>query len=456
MQNLFMKYLILCVFAAFIFIGCEKGENPIDGDNGNLPDTERWITVAGALMGAENGTPGDGNGGTMVYSISYEDAKNPEKTINVYNDGFGVKSNRTARLQSSEDGNTLFNIAYTGENGGEFSRYKVNGGKNFIQEETKVSIAQYAGTSPRWTKLFDGDKTGIAVNVANIKANNNVTEGETTPPFEYYRGTATVLALDLENVQISGYKNYQIPLTTEEELQGHAIFRLDAPVLNKAGNKLIIGTWMRKYNPATGNVESEFDRLGTKSVIVDYPSLENPTVITSTVTDGDCSGYRSFNSFVGEDGNIYQATQRSSNGSHILKINSNNQYDNSYVFSLDEALGVENSYIESWRYAGNGIAYIMYTYDGAAVSNFDASQQQSFVARIDLNAKTAQIVDLPYEPDLYFFQYQGFVVNGEEVLIAVTPVGKDGNIYVLNSRTGDVTKGAKLVNKPGNHYIGIF
>lgn len=98
---------------------------------------------------------------------------------------------------------------------------------------------------------------------------------------------------------------------------------------------------MRKYNPATGLTESTFDRLGTKSVIVDYPSLENPKVITSTVSFGDNSGYRSPNSFVAEDGNIYQATQRDSKGSHILKINTNNEYDNSYIFSLDAALGVK-------------------------------------------------------------------------------------------------------------------
>src|SRR5690606_25147433 len=97
---------------------------------------------------------------------------------------------------------------------------------------------------------------------------------------------------------------------------GYHIFRLDAPVLNKAGNKLIIGTWMRKTDPATGTNQNGFPRIGSKSVVVDYPSLENPTVITSTVGEGDTSGYRSFNAFLAGDGNIYQATQRGNNGSH--------------------------------------------------------------------------------------------------------------------------------------------
>lgn len=440
MKRRFRNLLLNASLAsAFALSSCsdDNGVEPID----NPLASERWVTVAGAKMG-EN--PGDGNGGTLIYALSYEDIINPETTIDVFENGTPVKSNRTARLQVSEDGNTMFNIAYAGENGGEFSRFGVKGAANYVEEDVTVSIAQYAGTAPRWAKLYDGDKTGIAVNIANIAANNATTEG----PFEYYRGTATVLALDLKNVLISNYKQYQIPLSTEEEAAGHAIFRLDAPVLNKAGNKLIIGTWMRKYNPETGDRESTWERLGTKSVVVDYPSLENPKIISSTVSNGDCAGYRSNVNFLAEDGSIYQATQRDSKGSHILRITPNNEYDNSYVFSLDQALGVEGVYVQSWRYVSKGIGYIIYQY---------GTSDQSYVARVDLNNKTAQRVEeIPNDASLDLFQYQGFLVSGENLLIAASPIGKDGNIYVLNSRTGEVTKGAKLINKPGNHYIGVF
>ena len=438
MKNRFLKSILFSALAgSFALTSCNSDDNtPID-NGGETAD--RWITVAGALM---QDNAGDGNGGTKVFAVSKADAKNPEKTIDVYESGFSVPSNRTARLQSTVDGKTLFNIAYTGDNGGEFTKYNVNGGNSFTPADVVVSIAQYAGTSPRWAKLFDGDKTGIAVNVTAPTVKTDANDA-----YLYTRGTATVLALDLQQVLISKYKQYELPLTAAEEIQGHHIFRLDAPVLNKAGNKLIIGTWMRKTNPQTGANESGFTRLGTKSVVVDYPSLENPSLITSTVDNGDTSGYRSFNAFVANDGNIYQATQRGTKGSHILRINQNNQYDNEYVFSLDSALGVTGTYVDAWRYAGNGIAYVMYTYTGT---------EQGFVARVDLNAKTAAKVDLPYEAGLDFGQYQGFVVDGDEVYIAVTPVGKDGNIYILNSKTGTVTKGAKLKNKPGNHYIGVY
>ncbi|OXA90396.1 DUF4374 domain-containing protein [Flavobacterium hercynium] len=405
------------------------------------PVKDRWITVSGAKM---QDAPGDGNGGTMVYAVTSTNAKDPNFVIDVYEKGMPVQSNRTARLQSSVDGNTLFNITYTGSNGGEFMTYKVNGEGNFVQSGTTVNISQYAGTSPRWTKLFDGDKTGVAVNITAPKV---IVENEV---YKHTRGTATVLALDLQNILIANYKQYEIPLTPEEEAQGHHLFRLDAPTLNKAGNKLIIGAWMRKTDPATGENQSSFDRLGAKSIVVDYPALTNPKVITSTVGFGDTSGYRSFNSFVGDDGNIYQATQRDTkNGSSILRINQDNEYDNSYIVNLDAALGVKGSYIDAWRYAGKGIAYAVYTHE--------AANNQGFLARIDLNAKTVQRVEgIEYDANLDFGQYQGFVVDGNDFYVAVTPVGKAGNIYVIDITTGAVKKGAQLANKPGNHYIGVF
>ena len=451
MRKIFLNFFIYGAMASAITLSaCSDDDgnkvDPID----EIEEPSRWVTVAGAAMGE---APGDGNGGTKIFAVSYEDAINLEVSIDVYSNGEPVKSNRTARLQVSEDGKTMFNIAYGGENGGEFSRFAVKGGANYVQEDGTANISQYAGTAPRWGKLYDGDKTGIAVNIANLAPNNAPSDenpDQEDEPFQYYRGMATILAFDLENVEISNYEQYEIPLSEEEELGGHAIFRLDAPVLNQAGDKLIIGTWMRKYDPETGETESDFERLGTKSVVVDYPSLENPKVITSTVAHGDCSGYRSNVNFLAEDGSIYQATQRNpaGEGSYILKITANNEYDNSYVFSLDEALGVQDSYIQTWRYVRNGIGYVIYRH---------GDSEQSYVARVDLNNRTADVVEeIPNDADLSLHQYQGSLVSGDDLLLAVTPIGKEGNIYILHSQTGEVTKGAKLVNKPGNHYIGVF
>ena len=440
MKNQYLKLLMCGVVAGAVSLsGCTK-EDDAPVKTGKLKDGERWITVAGALMDTE---PGDGNGGTMVYSVSSTDAKNPDKSINVYDEGFHVRSQRTARLQSSEDGSVLYNIAYTGPNGGEFSKYQVNGGNSYTESDAKVNISSYATASPRWVKLFDGDKTGVAVNVSNVKITTEA-DGVT---YKHARGTSTVLSLGLQNVGINTYEQYEIPLLASEEAQGFYIGRLDAPVLNAAGNKLIIGASRSKYDPATGQPDNTGTvKIPAKSIVVDYPSLKNPQIITSTVSEGNTNGYRSFNAFLTENGYIYQATQDRTAGSHILRITPNNEYDNSYVFSLDAALGVTNSYVDAWRYIGNGIGYAVY----------NINRKGGYIARVDLNARTATKVAIPDDADLSFRQYQGFVVNGDEIYVAVTPVGKDGNIYILNSKTGSVTQGAKLINKTGNHYIGVF
>lgn len=434
---------LLVAFALAVAVSCNDSDNDVVTTE---VEAGRWITIAGSLQGT---TPGDGNGGMVVYSISEEDARNPNKEFTIFDNGYVIPSQRTARVYASTDGNILYNIPYTGDNGGLFNRYKIGGGSSYSPDGGTVNIAQYATNSPRWGKLYDNDQTGIANNIADFKTIAGATYA--------YRGTSTVVAIDLQNPRIKTNVSQIIPLSAEEEALGHHIWRMDSPVLNKAGNKLYIGTWMRKMNPETGAVDnSAYTRIGSKTVVVDYPSLTNPKVITSTVGFGDTAGYRSLNSFLSDDGNVYQATSRDSKGGHILRINQNNEYDNAYDLNLDTALGVQGVAVENWRYVGNGIAYIMYTHQNATVSSLTNSKQ-SFVARVNLNARTASRVEgLPYDVDMYFFQYQGILVHGDNIYLPISAIGKEGNVYVINKNTGVVTKGAKLNNKAGAQFIGAF
>jgi len=424
---------------------CSNDDNS-GTNNDPVIEADRWITVSGALMKTN---PGDGDGGTMIYSVKREDAINPNYSINVFDNGIHVKSDRTARLQSSEDGNFIYNIQYTGPDGGIFNKYKVNGGKNFEDSGSPINTASYLGTSPRWAKAKEG--IGIGVNVGNIV---NVFDGTgANATFVRARGTTTVLALDLNNPKILASAEYELALSAEEEKQGYHIFRLDAPVINKAGDKAYIGTWMRKYTPGTTTQDNTSPRLGTKTIVVDYPSLKNPKIITSTVATGDNSGYRSPMSYLASDGNIYQATHREQagkGGAQILKINQNNEYDNSYVLNLDNALGVKDSYIETWKYAGNNTGYVIYSL------LVNGTRTGGYIAKVDLQAKTATKISIPDDTNMNYGQYQGIAVLGDEVYIAATPLSTDGNIYIINSKTNVVTKGAKLVNKTGNRYIGAF
>ncbi|WP_108247278.1 hypothetical protein [Muricauda brasiliensis] len=431
----------------------EAGTAANNGCPDEGPEEEsRWITIAGARMG-EN--PGDGNGGTLIYSVTSAEAKDPTVQIDPFNDGFVAPSNRTARLQASEDGNTIFNISYAGDTGGNYTKYIVNGGNDFEQTGSEISIAPYVGSAPRWIKLFDGDQTGSAVYVSTEhQVDDNGTPDNVTDD-TYIRTSQTigVVTLNLVDSQINNFQEHEIGLSEEEEALGYYISRIDMPTLNAAGDKLYIGARLSKVDPTTIESDSDYEILGSKTIVLDYPSLLNPTVITSGVGHGNTNGYRSINSFE-YNGAVYQANQGDPEGSYILRIGADNQYDDSYDFNLDEALGVTGAYVLAWRPAANGKGVLAYRHDGSAEG---VAGQQGFFALIDLEARSAtQITDIPYTADFYLFQYQGFAVDGTEIYLTEAPVGQNGNIYVVDTETGAVTQGAELINAVGSHFIGAW
>ncbi len=457
MKRNFLTYraVVASILAVGLLSACSSDDGPgeeIQPDPTDPIEDTRWITIAAARMGDN---PGDGNGGTLIYSLRSEEAKDPTVSIEPFDNGFIVPSNRTARLQASEDGNTIFNISYAGDTGGNYTKYTVEGGQNFAPTGSQVNIAQYVGSAPRWIKLFDGDKTGAAVYVSTEHQFDDNGTPDVSTDDTYLRTEATmgVVTLDLENSVINKFEEHSIALSPEEEAKGYYISRIDMPTLNAAGDKLYIGARLSKVDPATAERDDDYEILGSKTIVLDYPSLLNPTIITSTVGHGNTNGYRSINAFE-VDGSVYQANQGDPEGSYILKIGSDNKYDDSYVFNLDQALGVEDAYILAWRPAANGKAVLAYRHAGSAEGVAGA---QGFFALVDLEARTAEkITEIPYDPDFYLFQYQGFAVDGNEIYLTQAPVGENGNIYVVDTETGEVTKGAELVNAPGSHFIGAF
>jgi len=452
--NPFRIALIGVVATSITLAGCSKNDGP---DTPPVENHGRWITVSGALMDEE---AGDGNGGTMVYSVSTAQAKDPSVSINVFDQGMHVKSQRTARLQASADGNFLYNIQYTGDDGGIFNKYSVHGGKDFRPDGPEVETATYVSASPRWLKAAEG--VGVAVRAT---ANDAAYEGSNPNfVFKHIRAKIDAIILDLNDPQITQTTSFELGLSEEEEAAGYYISRIDVPVVNKAKDKVYIGVAITKADPTKFTLEDgkpvfSTDRSGAKAwaktLVLDYPSLANPKLITSNQTRANTNGYRSTMQYVGTDGHVYQATSGEAvgdGGSKILRISSaTNDYDNSYVFSLDEALGVQNSYIETWKYAGNGIGIVVYS-----LVNDAGERTGGYVARVDLNSRTATKYDLPNEADLNFRQIQSLGIDGKDVYLAVAPIGQDGNIYVFNSETGEMTVGAKLVNKTGNQYIGVY
>lgn len=435
--------------------GCTKDNGP---DTDRPDESDRWITISGAMMDEE---AGDGNGGTMVYSVTPEQAKDPSVSINVFDNGMHVKSQRTARLQASADGKFLYNIQYVGDDGGIFNKYSVHGGKDFRPNGPEVATADYVSTAPRWLKAVEG--VGVAVRGT---ANNTVYTGEL--PNLIYQYTSTkidAITLDLNDPKITANTSFELRLSEAEEAAGYHIWRIDMPVVNKAKDKVYIGAGVRKLSLTSYTIGDdgvpEFDRdndspaAWAKTIVLDYPSLGNPKVITSSKTRGSTNGYRSTMQYVGTDGHVYQATVGEGvggGGSKILRISADtDDYDNDYVFSLDQALGVTDSYIEAWKYAGNGIGFVVYT-----LINSAGERVGGHIARIDLNQGTGTKYSILNESELNFRQIQSIGIDGDDVYIAVAPVGQHGNIYVFNIQSGEMTVGAKLINKTGNQYIGVY
>ncbi len=450
MKTNLIKFALLGIAATSLtFSSCQKDNVVLDPDE----NVDRWITVSGALMKT---TAGDGDGGTKVFSISEADAINPNYSVKVFDEGTSVKSSRTARLQASADGKYLYNIQYTGDDGGVFNKYIVKGRNRFQADGAEVHTKNYVSDAPRWLVAAPG--VGIAVRGT---ANPVVTTG-TSPNFVFKERTTKtdIISLDLNNPRITKTAMFNLALSRDEVAAGYYISRIDVPVVNKSGNKAYIGAAISKHNINSFTIndkglpefasDTESPKAFAKTLVVDYPSFDNPKLITTDKTRANTNGYRSTMQYIGTDGHVYQATSgeaKGTGGSKILRINSaTNDYDNSYVFSLDQALGIKDSYIETWKYVGDGIGFVVYNIGGKG----------GYIARVDLNSKTAKKYDIPNEATLNFRQMQNIALVGDNVYIVVTPVSEDGNIYVFNRKSGDMTVGAKLINQTGNRYIGIY
>ena len=442
-KNLFSAVILGITLA---LAGCkEEGANP---DGGETPSAREFITLTASIPD-ETGTAG--NGGTMAYAITHAQAIDPAFSVNIYQNGFGLRSARTARVQASEDGTELYNIQYTGEDGGVFNKYLVKGAKNYQDTGNELDLSDIIGTSPRWTKA--AENIGIGV---HLTGSTTVTEGEAPNHiFKYTRGKVRIAVIDLENARVPNSTEFDFPFTAELEAQGYSVGRIDVPVLNEAKTKIFIGCNVSKVDPkklsynASGAPVWANDAanrtLGTTTLVVDYPSLQNPKLIYSTVSKTNNHSYRTMTQYVGADGHVYQAT--ATGGKDILRIGkSTNEYDNSYHFNLDAALGLTDTRIQAWRYIKDGIGLVLYNIAGKG----------GYIAMVDLNAKTATKISNDYEAGLDFGQYQNLAVSGDYIYVPLTPTGEPGRLYVINWKTREVIKGAALTGQSGSSYLGSY
>lgn len=468
-NNLISTTLVGAILAFGGFTSCEKtDQGPVIDMPASGPDNKArtYLTLTGAYP---DETGEAGNGGTKAFSITPEQAINPNFEINLFADGYPLRSQRTARVQGSTNGNFLYNIQYTGADGGVFNKYSVEGGNKFKDTNEEINTAPLLGTSPRWVVAADG----IGVGVYASAAVTGSAEGAGAN-FVSVKSTAKIAVLDL-NDPIMKYakQEFEIPFTEEQKQNGYQIGRIDVPILNKAQNKLFIGCNLTRIDitkkstlNSSGNQtwSTTTNQLGTATLVLDYPSLENPKLIFNKNGKANNHSYRTMTQYVGTDGHIYQATATS--GSQFLRIHSaTNTYDESYNFDLKTALSASNNIaIRAWKYVKDGIGLVMYTESGV---------NGGHLALVDLKAQTATKLTTDNQSDSGFSgltaaqnggtalvgtfgQFQNIGLIGDNLYVPMTPNGADGNIYVINYKTKSVTKGAKLKNQSGSFYIGAY
>lgn len=422
--NTFFGLLIATVIS--VFVSCDDQVD--DPKNANQNGKAYYHVVMAIGEGGDDGTLSQALPDLTKGTISFDGY------------GFEVPSTRTARVYASNDGKYLYNLNY---GGGTVAKFSVEGGQSYTKiNETNVQYA-IGTTHPRWTKVDDD-----AALLHNVITEHKYTDAAGTN-YSYTAATAYLVSIDLENKMAMGaVERFEIPRTAEDSAKNLHVWRIDAPVVKNG--KAFYGVAKRKYDAATGkNVNLPYAAM---SIVVDYPSLTNPKVITSTVAQGSTYGYRTPVAHADEKGDIYQIA---GSPAFILKIK-NNDYDNSFVFDLSEKLGLGIQVASNgWFYTGNGIGYVPY-YDTAKGNGAAAAAWG--VARVDLYKGTAIKMNIPGA--LWLQQYQ-YSVKGDDgkFYMALAPVGTDGNIYRFDpaSTSPDgFTTGATLKGAAGQFYIGIF
>lgn len=427
MKSLFKIFaLLFLIIASVTFMGCDT--DPDKEIGGNTDGKAYYHVVMAIGEGGDDGTLSQAIPDLTTGTISFDGY------------GFEVPSTRTARVYASKDGKFLYNLNY---GGGTVAKFSTTGGQSYTKiNETNVQYA-IGTTNPRWTKV--DDETALLHNVITEHKYNDVAGND----YEYTAATAYLVSIDLENkMSMGAVERFEIPRTAEDSAKNLHVWRIDAPVVKNG--KAFYGVAKRKYDATTGkNVNLEYASM---SIVVDYPSLTNPKVITSTVAKGSTYGYRTPVAHDDEKGDIYQIA---GSPAYILKIK-DNDYDNSFVFNLSEKLGLGIQVASNgWFYVGNGIGYVPY-YDIAKGNSAAAAAWG--VARVDLYNGTAIKMNVPGA--LWLQQYQYSVKgNDGKFYMALAPVGAEGYVYMFDpsSTSPDgFTIGAKLQGAAGQFYIGIF
>lgn len=371
-------------------------------------------------------------------------------TITFDGKGSHISTGRTSRIFPSADGKYVYSLTYQQ---GTVDKWAFNGGSNY-QKTTTIDASVPLGTkSLRFYKLNE--------EVASLHyISGQPVFGADSTDYKHHEMKLTIGILDFATMSLKEtyLKAASFVMPGSLATAGYHITRIDCPVLSNG--KLYYGAALSKYNSRT-NKSVEADKAVT--LVVDYPSLTNITVVETTLATGSTNGYRTPTQHTNEQGEVYQLVNSRSGKTSIVKL-VNGKYDSSYIFSLDEALGRPGKTSSNgFFYVGNGIAFMPYEKKHLEQIQIGVDPQGNpsyssawGLARIDLNNKTA--VDLEVPEKLWLTQWQNSIVKNGKFYIALAPVGQAGHIYTfdVNSTSTTGTKGATTISGADQYFIGIY
>ncbi|RED96577.1 hypothetical protein [Marinoscillum furvescens] len=453
MINNTLRQLLALSLVIITLVSCEDepGVEPETPGTTDTTETGReFFTVA--LSASPTGE-------TKVYTQALADLSSGTISYDGY--GFEMPSTRTARIFGSADGTSLFNLDY---GGGRIYKFAVKGGESYPMEyEKNVEFAM--GTAyPRWTKASeqyasiqyaDGATAARVYAYTDSTANGDGTYTYTDSSFVRSDVTLRIMSVGLNDLTFGSIEEITIPVSETDLESFNYVSRVDAPVI--AGNKIYYGMAKSAYNPedpCTGRGCPAPVYTNVETLVLDYPSLTNPHIISTEIAAGATNGYRTPVAYTDENGDVYQIITVPDNtyDTYILKI-TDGAYDDSYQFNLSDLVG-ENTRSLGWFYVGNGIGYVPYLRTDESNSNSDSNWS---VARVDLYSGTAVKLNLP--ENLWLQQYQSGVVKDGKFYMAITPTGENGNIYIFDiaSESADgFAVGATLNNLAEGTYIGVY
>ncbi len=363
--------------------------------------------------------------------------------INFQSNGFVLPQTRTQQMYATDNGKKVF-VYDAGTK--KITKYEVTGGTDFYKKVAEISVEPILGNAGGTWKVMD-NRTALIFGVFT----NHIKNDQGT----YQRTEVTLIvgSIDLESftANVRETKRYTLETQAEETGKFSYINNLGHPIV--ANGKVYFGTTRAKYNTTTGKNEKNYTYNAT-TLVLDYPSLNNLTLIKNTTVNGATASPSSYYglSYVNDGNSVYHVIPV--NTGKIVKITSG-AYDTSYDFDVKTALGLtEDINISGFFYVGNGIGYINYAPSATARGYENGAWS---VARVDLNNKTAIKMNVPEKLWLNFYQ-TAKVYNGK-LYMPLCPIDANGNVYIFDPTKAEANgfvKGAELEVAGGALYLGVF